>query len=136
MVANMQTFSRSGPATRRISNCLIAARDGQPVLLKRGLSMKIEEWLLAANTSFEYNCSLMFCERGVRTSKPTRATRWIWRRFDHQKGVALPNRDRSEPGVGGRIGLEGPNPALAEHQAAIIIRKDVFARQQPFLDLH
>jgi 3-deoxy-7-phosphoheptulonate synthase len=47
---------------------IAAARTGRPVLLKRGLSMKIEEWLLAGEYILaNENPNLMFCERGVRT---------------------------------------------------------------------
>jgi 3-deoxy-7-phosphoheptulonate synthase len=45
-----------------------AARTGKPILLKRGLSMKIEEWLLAGEYVLSNNNpNLMFCERGIRT---------------------------------------------------------------------
>jgi 3-deoxy-7-phosphoheptulonate synthase len=45
-----------------------AARSGKPVLLKRGLSMKIEEWLLAAEYVLAHgNPNVIFCERGIRT---------------------------------------------------------------------
>src|ERR1041384_7145838 len=47
---------------------IAAATTGKPVLLKRGLSMKIEEWLLAGEYVLaNNNPSLMFCERGIRT---------------------------------------------------------------------
>ncbi|MCI0746826.1 MAG: 3-deoxy-7-phosphoheptulonate synthase [Verrucomicrobia subdivision 3 bacterium] len=47
---------------------IAAAKTGKPVLLKRGLSMRIEEWLLAGEYVLaNENCGLMFCERGVRT---------------------------------------------------------------------
>jgi len=47
---------------------IAAARTGKPILLKRGLSMKIEEWLLAGEyVMSNENPSLMFCERGIRT---------------------------------------------------------------------
>ena len=47
---------------------IAAAKTGLPVLLKRGLSMKIEEWLLAGEYILaNENPKLMFCERGVRT---------------------------------------------------------------------
>jgi 3-deoxy-7-phosphoheptulonate synthase len=47
---------------------IAAAKTGKPVLLKRGLSMKIEEWLLAGEYVLSNNNSnLMFCERGIRT---------------------------------------------------------------------
>ena len=45
-----------------------AARSGKPILLKRGLSMKIEEWLLAAEYVLAHgNPNVMLCERGIRT---------------------------------------------------------------------
>jgi 3-deoxy-7-phosphoheptulonate synthase len=55
---NMQNFS----LLRRVS------RAGKPVLLKRGMSATLEEWLMAA----EYvmaggNYNVILCERGVRT---------------------------------------------------------------------
>src|SRR5258706_12532413 len=47
---------------------IAAARTGRPVLLKRGLSMRIEEWLLAGEYVLaNENPNLMFCERGIRT---------------------------------------------------------------------
>jgi 3-deoxy-7-phosphoheptulonate synthase len=47
---------------------IAAARTGKPILLKRGLSMKIEEWLLAGEYVLaNENWNLMFCERGIRT---------------------------------------------------------------------
>jgi 3-deoxy-7-phosphoheptulonate synthase len=45
-----------------------AARSGKPILLKRGLSMKIEEWLLAAEYVLAHgNPNVILCERGIRT---------------------------------------------------------------------
>ncbi len=47
---------------------IAAAKTGKPVLLKRGLSMKIEEWLMAGEYILaNENPNLMFCERGIRT---------------------------------------------------------------------
>src|SRR5206468_1700394 len=47
---------------------IAAAKTRKPVLLKRGLSMKIEEWLLAGEYVLSNNNpNLMFCERGIRT---------------------------------------------------------------------
>ncbi|MSU60869.1 MAG: 3-deoxy-7-phosphoheptulonate synthase [Pedosphaera sp.] len=47
---------------------IAAAKTGKPVLLKRGLSMKIEEWLLAGEYILaNENPNLFFCERGIRT---------------------------------------------------------------------
>ena len=45
-----------------------AARSGKPILLKRGLSQKIEEWLLSAEYILAHgNPNVMLCERGIRT---------------------------------------------------------------------
>jgi len=47
---------------------IAAAKTGKPILLKRGLAMKIEEWLLAGEYVLaNENPNLMFCERGIRT---------------------------------------------------------------------
>lgn len=46
----------------------LTAQTGQPVLLKRGFSSTIEEWLLAAEYITEPgNSSVVLCERGIRT---------------------------------------------------------------------
>ena len=45
---------------------IAAARTGKPVLLKRGMSMRIEEWLLAGEYVLaNEDMGLMFCERGI-----------------------------------------------------------------------
>lgn len=45
-----------------------AARTGKPILLKRGLSQRIEEWLLGAEYILsEGNGNVLLCERGIRT---------------------------------------------------------------------
>jgi 3-deoxy-7-phosphoheptulonate synthase len=45
-----------------------AARSGKPILLKRGMNMKIEEWLLAAEYILANgNPNVLLCERGIRT---------------------------------------------------------------------
>jgi 3-deoxy-7-phosphoheptulonate synthase len=50
-------------------------RTQKPVLLKRGLSSTIEEWLLAAeHIMAEGNAQVLLCERGIRTFEP--ATRF------------------------------------------------------------
>lgn len=47
---------------------IAAARTGKPVLLKRGLAMKYDEWLLAGEYVLAHeNANLLFCERGIRT---------------------------------------------------------------------
>ena len=51
-------------------------RSGRPVLLKRGMSATIEEWLMAAEYLLsEGNSNVILCERGIRTfEKYTRNT--------------------------------------------------------------
>lgn len=45
-----------------------AGKTGKPILLKRGLSATIEEWLLAAEYILgQGNSQLILCERGIRT---------------------------------------------------------------------
>jgi len=47
---------------------IAAAKTGKPVLLKRGLAMRLEEWLLAGEYILANdNPNLLFCERGIRT---------------------------------------------------------------------
>ncbi|MCD6340053.1 MAG: 3-deoxy-7-phosphoheptulonate synthase [Verrucomicrobia bacterium] len=47
---------------------IAAAKTGKPILLKRGMSMKIEEWLLAGEYVLANgNPNLLFCERGIRS---------------------------------------------------------------------
>ncbi|MCC7519684.1 MAG: 3-deoxy-7-phosphoheptulonate synthase [Verrucomicrobiae bacterium] len=45
-----------------------AAESGKPILLKRGLSMRVEEWLFSAEYVLSRgNPNVILCERGVRT---------------------------------------------------------------------
>ena len=69
MVAEYSDILQIGTRNAQNFQLLIAAaKTGRPVLLKRGLSMKIEEWLLAGEYVLSNdNCNLMFCERGIRT---------------------------------------------------------------------
>lgn len=69
MVAEYADILQIGARNAQNFQLLIAAaRTGKPVLLKRGLSMKIEEWLLAGEYVLSNdNPNLMFCERGIRT---------------------------------------------------------------------
>ncbi|HYR57639.1 MAG TPA: 3-deoxy-7-phosphoheptulonate synthase [Chthoniobacteraceae bacterium] len=47
---------------------IAAAASGKPILLKRGLSERIDEWLLAAEYILAHGNSQVFlCERGIRT---------------------------------------------------------------------
>src|SRR3989440_330714 len=69
MVAEYADIIQIGARNSQNFQLLIAAaRTGKPVLLKRGLSMKIEEWLLAGEYVLaNENSNLLFCERGIRT---------------------------------------------------------------------
>lgn len=69
MVAEYTDIIQIGARNSQNFQLLIAAaRTGKPVLLKRGLSMKIEEWLLAGEYILANdNPNLLFCERGIRT---------------------------------------------------------------------
>jgi len=69
MVAEYADIIQIGARNAHNFQLLIAAaRTGKPIMLKRGLSMKIEESLLAGEYILSNdNCKLMFCERGIRT---------------------------------------------------------------------
>jgi 3-deoxy-7-phosphoheptulonate synthase len=69
MVAEYTDIIQIGARNAQNFQLLIAAaKTGKPILLKRGLSMKIEEWLLAGEYVLAHgNPNLMFCERGIRT---------------------------------------------------------------------
>jgi len=74
---------------------IAAAKTGKPILLKRGLSMKIEEWLLAGEYVLSNeNPKLMFCERGIRTVETyTRNTLDLSAIPINQARIALSHRD-------------------------------------------
>jgi len=69
MVAEYADIIQIGARNSQNFQLLIAAaKTGKPIMLKRGLSMKIEEWLLAGEYVLSNaNSNLMFCERGIRT---------------------------------------------------------------------
>jgi 3-deoxy-7-phosphoheptulonate synthase len=69
MVAEYTDIIQIGARNSQNFQLLIAAaKTGKPILLKRGLSMRIEEWLLAGEYVLaNENSNLMFCERGIRT---------------------------------------------------------------------
>ncbi|HKI68192.1 MAG TPA: 3-deoxy-7-phosphoheptulonate synthase, partial [Verrucomicrobiae bacterium] len=69
MVAKYTDIIQIGARNAQNFQLLIAAaKTGKPILLKRGLSMKIEEWLLAGEYVLAHeNPNLLFCERGIRT---------------------------------------------------------------------
>src|SRR5207237_5516665 len=57
--------------TRNMQNYALlqeVGRSGKPVLLKRGMSSTVEEWLLAAEYVLSHgNRDVVLCERGIRT---------------------------------------------------------------------
>jgi 3-deoxy-7-phosphoheptulonate synthase len=69
MVARYADMLQLG--TRNMQNYALlqeAGRSGKPVLLKRGMSSTIEEWLLAAEYILSQgNRNVILCERGIRT---------------------------------------------------------------------
>ncbi len=69
MVAEYADILQIGARNAQNFQLLIAAaKTGKPVMLKRGLSMRIDEWLLAGEYVLaNENANLMFCERGIRT---------------------------------------------------------------------
>ena len=61
----LQVGARNAQNFQLLIEC---AKTGKPVLLKRGLSERIDEWLLAAEYLLAHgNGSVLFCERGIRT---------------------------------------------------------------------
>ena len=64
-----RTSCKSARATRRISSSSSSARaPKKPILLKRGMSERIEEWLLGAEYILaDGNPNVLLCERGIRT---------------------------------------------------------------------
>jgi 3-deoxy-7-phosphoheptulonate synthase len=61
--------------TRNMQNYVLlqeVGRSGRPVMLKRGMSSTIEEWLLAAEYVLSQgNRDVILCERGIRTFEQT-----------------------------------------------------------------
>ena len=79
---------------------IAAAKTGKPVLLKRGMSMRIMEWLLAGEYVLaNQNPNLLFCERGVRTFEDYTRNTLDLSAVAVEKRVPLPGGGRSEPGL-------------------------------------
>jgi len=65
--------------TRNMQNYALLQEAGVPqaVLLKRGMSSTIEEWLLAAEYILSQgNRDVILCERGIRTFETSTRSRW------------------------------------------------------------
>jgi 3-deoxy-7-phosphoheptulonate synthase len=136
---------------------IAAAKTGKPVLLKRGLSMKIEEWLLAGEYILSNNNpNLMFCERGIRTFETyTRntldlSTIPIIKKESHCPIIIDPSQGAGRADLvvsmckgAAAMGADGllievhPNPAEAWSDGAQQLTLDGFARLmeelQPFI---
>ena len=69
LVAGTADILQIGARNAQNFQLLVAcARSGKPVLLKRGMSMRIEEWFLAAEYLLAHgNPNVILCERGIRT---------------------------------------------------------------------
>ncbi len=69
LVAGTADILQIGARNAQNFQLLIAcARTGKPIMLKRGMSMRLEEWLLAAEYLLAHgNPNVILCERGIRT---------------------------------------------------------------------
>ena len=88
---------------------------GKPVMLKRGLSMLMEEWLLAAEYVLSQgNPNVIFCERGIRTfENPDPEHARCRRRAGDAEALAPAGlrRSRAMRPASGRMSAPAPWPA-------------------------
>src|SRR3984885_10313176 len=136
-----------------------AARSGKTILLKRGMSMKIEEWLLAAEYVLAHgNPNVFLCERGIRTFETyTRNTLdlaavAIARKESHLPVIVDPSqgcgradlvemlcRGAVAMGANGLLIEVHPNPAEAlsdgQQQVDFEMFKTIMAELPPFLEI-
>ncbi|MGW3471981.1 3-deoxy-7-phosphoheptulonate synthase [Saccharopolyspora sp. NPDC000995] len=72
LVASWADMLQIGTRNMQNFGLLEAVGDsGKPVLLKRGMSATVEEWLLAAEyIALRGNTDIVLCERGIRTFEP------------------------------------------------------------------
>ena len=105
-VAEVADILQVGARNAQNFQLLIAcAKSGKPVLLKRGLSERIDEWLLAAGVpsrSWKWERSLLRKGHPHFRDVYPQHTRSGRRRY-REKGIASSSNHRSEPGV--RAGL-------------------------------
>jgi 3-deoxy-7-phosphoheptulonate synthase len=73
LVASYADMLQVGTRNAQNFSLLAAVGDtGKPVMLKRGMSSTIEEWLLAAEyVAQRGNLGIVLCERGIRTFETT-----------------------------------------------------------------
>jgi 3-deoxy-7-phosphoheptulonate synthase len=104
------------------------AQTGKPVMIKRGLSATVEEWLLAAEyVAHSGNLDIILCERGIRTFEPsTRNTLDLSAVVVAQERSHLPVIVDPSHGTGGRT-LVAPMALAAVAAGADGIMVDVHA---------
>jgi 3-deoxy-7-phosphoheptulonate synthase len=104
------------------------AQTGKPVMIKRGLSATVEEWLLAAEYVAHAGClDIILCERGIRTFEPsTRNTLDLSAVVVAQERSHLPVIVDPSHGTGGRT-LVAPMALAAVAAGADGIMVDVHA---------
>jgi 3-deoxy-7-phosphoheptulonate synthase len=104
------------------------AQTGKPVMIKRGLSSTVEEWLLAAEyVAHAGNLDIILCERGIRTFEPsTRNTLDLSAVVVAQQRSHLPVIVDPSHGTGGRT-LVAPMALAAVAAGADGIMVDVHA---------
>jgi 3-deoxy-7-phosphoheptulonate synthase len=104
------------------------AQSGKPVMIKRGLSATVEEWLLAAEyVAHAGNLDIILCERGIRTFEPsTRNTLDLSAVVVAQERSHLPVIVDPSHGTGGRS-LVAPMALAAVAAGADGIMVDVHA---------
>lgn len=133
--------------TRNMSNFPLLRRVGQlrkPVLLKRGMSARIDEWLMSAEYILSGgNLQVILCERGIRSFDP--ATRFtldltavpLVRSLTHLPVIVDPSHGTGVRSLVGSMAVAGiaagadglfieaePNPELATSDAAQTIDPD------------
>ena len=76
--------------TRNMQNFALlkeVGKSGMPVMLKRGMSATVEEWIMAAEyIAREGNADIILCERGIRTFEP-----WTRNTLDLGGAVVIQN---------------------------------------------
>ena len=140
--------------TRNMQNYMLldeVGRINKPVVLKRGMSSTIEEWLLAAEYVLSQgNPNVILCERGIRTfEKMTRNTMDISaipviKRISHLPIIADPSQGTGHRHLVGAMSLASvaagadgllievhPNPDEALKDGAQSLTPELFRRLMP-----
>jgi 3-deoxy-7-phosphoheptulonate synthase len=129
LVADVVDVLRVGARNMQNFDLLRAcAETGKPVMIKRGMSATVEEWLLAAEyVAHSGNLDIILCERGIRTFEPsTRNTLDLSAVVVAQERSHLPVIVDPSHGTGGRT-LVAPMALAAVAAGADGIMVDVHA---------